>query len=153
MPNRILPLVILAAVHCLPASAQLSGSYTVDNSAPTGGINYNTLQEAAAAVSAQGVSAPVVFAISTGVGSYPGVGIAGPIAGSSAANTVTFTPGPGQAPLISGPAAGNLQTIKLGTATTLATGPSNIIISGLVITGAPTGAGIITAGAERAMYW
>ena len=147
MPSRSLSFVFLLATIIVPtASAQLSGNYTVDNSMPTGGGNYNTLIEAAAAVTAQGVSGPVTFAIYTGSGPYVGFGIVGAITGSSATNTVTFTPAPAQTPVISGPAPGNLQTIKLGNAATAGTGPANIALIGLTVTGAATGAGIITAG-------
>lgn len=146
MSNRILSLVVLTlALLIQPVSAQLAGNYTVDNSVATGGTNYNTLQEAATALAA-GVSAPVVFSINTGSSAYIGFAIGTAITGSSAFNTVTFQPGVGQTPLISGPSGANLNTIKLGTAATLATGPSNIILSGLVVTGAPSGAGIMVAG-------
>jgi hypothetical protein len=150
MTNRVLFLLALIAVVAVqPASAQLSGTYTVDNTQPTGGGNYNNLPVAVADLIGQGVSGPVVFSINTGTGTYGGFGIGGAIPGSSATNTVTFQPGPAQTPVISGPAAGNVQTIKLGTAATAGTGPANIILSGLTVTGAPTGAGILTAGATN----
>ena len=74
MSNRTLSLFALigAVILVHPVSAQLSGTYTVDNAQPTGGGNYNNLQEAAAALSAQGVSGPVVFSINTGTGPTPG---------------------------------------------------------------------------------
>src|SRR5690606_31052818 len=138
--------VTLGACLALPVQAQLSGSYTIDSSAPTGGTNFATFTEAAAALGTQGVSGPVAFIVATGTGAYQGFGIPTAIAGSSAVNTITFIAGSGQAPVVTGPAAGNVQTIKLGTANTANSGPSYITLSGLTVDGAPSGAAILAAG-------
>ena len=151
MPCRSPSLVLLlAAIIILPASAQLSGNYTVDSTLPTGGGNYNTLIEAAAALTAQGVSGPVTFSIYNGTGPYVGFGIAGPITGSSATNTVTFLPALGQTPVISGPTAGNVQTIKLGNADHRRnrTGEHRRS-SGSRSPGPPTGAGIFAGRGQQ----
>lgn len=146
--HRHLLALAAAAVLAASAPAQLAGGYTIDNSQPTGAGNYNTFVEAAADLVAQGVNGPVVFVVATGVGPYGGFGIGAPIAGASATNSITFVAGVGQAPVVSGPAAGNLQTIKLGTANTANTGPKYITLSGLTVQGAPTGAPIICAGCQ-----
>jgi parallel beta-helix repeat protein len=64
-------------------------------------------------------------------------------------NTITFIAAPGTAPIVSGVAAGAVQSIRLGTAATAGTGPSWITLSGLTATGASTGAGIGVHGASN----
>lgn len=140
--------VLAVAVTASAASAQLNGIYTIDNAQPTAGTNYTSLIDAAAALVAQGVSGPVAFLVSPGIGAYAGFAITAAITGSSAANIVVFqAAGP---VVISGAAAGFTQTIRLGTTgVTILTGPANIIIDGFEVTGAATGAGIIATGCSN----
>lgn len=133
---------LVIAILAAAAPAQLSGAYTIDSSQATGGTNFATFIDAASALAGVGISGPVVFVVSPGVGPYAGFSIVNPIVGSSATNTVTFIGG-GSA-IISGPAAGFTQAIRLGTSSiSTGTGPSDIIIDGFEVTGAPSGAGII----------
>lgn len=138
----------LLSALAIPAWAQLAGAYTIDNTAPTGGTNYNTFADAATALTTSGVSAPVVFDVMNGVGTYAGFAIAANIVGTSAANRVTFQAGPGQTPTISGPFGANVQTIKLGTANTANTGPKYITLKSLTVQGAAAGAAILAAGGD-----
>lgn len=136
-------LLLLAAA---PAVAQpLNGIYTVDATLPTGGTNYATLQAAANALTSQGVNGPVIIAVAPSPVPYAGFSLASPIPGSSAVNTVSLVAvGP---VIVSGPAAGFTQAVRLGTAsvTTLG-GPAHVTIDGFEITGSPSGAGLIATG-------
>jgi len=80
-PALLLLAVLLAATS---ARAQLSGTYTVGGASP----DYATPAAAATAVTAQGVSGPVTFAIRPGT--YDGSVVVGAIAGASAVNRVRF---------------------------------------------------------------
>ncbi|MEZ5016906.1 MAG: T9SS type A sorting domain-containing protein [Flavipsychrobacter sp.] len=80
-----LALVVLGA---LPASAQLSGTYTIGGTSP----DYATLSAAISALNSSGVSGPVTFMVRDG--SYSGSSWQGQInsiTGASATNRVTFT--------------------------------------------------------------
>jgi parallel beta-helix repeat protein len=141
-------LVAAAAIALCAAtsSAQLSGAYSIDNSFPTGGGNYASFAAAAADLVAQGVAGPVFFFVGSGSGPYGGFSIAGPITGASATNFIIFEAAPGNTPVLSGPPAGQVQTVRLGSAVTLNSGPKFITLSGLTVTGAPSGAGIMAVG-------
>lgn len=78
--------LVFAAIK--PASAQLSGTYTIGGTSP----NYATLSAAISALNASGVSGPVTFQIRDG--NYSGtawMGSIGTVTGASATNRVTFT--------------------------------------------------------------
>ena len=98
MPLR-LPL-LLAVLLAAPASAQLSGTYTIDD-APGAAADFASLDEAFAALEAVGVSGEVTLALEPGL--YVGqADLTGPIAGAgpTARVTVTGPPvAPGAAPL------------------------------------------------------
>ncbi len=84
---RRLALPLLAGLLALPspaASAPLAGTYTVGGESP----HFPTLQEAVAALAAEGVSGPVVFDIRTG--EQEGPLVVSDVTGASAENTVTF---------------------------------------------------------------
>jgi len=83
--KTIIKLFLLAAISLSNSNSfsQLNGTYTIG----TGG-NYTTINNAVSAAVTQGVSAPVVFNIMSGV--YDEHIIINSIPGSSAANTVTF---------------------------------------------------------------
>src|ERR1043166_233251 len=93
-------LAVLTLTLAVPA--QLIGSYTIDNTQPTAGTNYNTFVAAAAAL-ASGVSGPVTFTVATGSGPYGGFQLTGPITGASSTNTITFAAGIGQTPVLNAP--------------------------------------------------
>ncbi len=128
------------------AFAQLNGTYTIDSSLAPGGGNYVTFAAAVTDVTTLGVSGPVQFIVYNGTGPYVGFAIAGAITGSSTANTVTFAAAPGHTPVVSGPFGTNVQTIKLGTAGTVNSGPQHVRLTGLTVQGAASGAAIICAG-------
>jgi hypothetical protein len=60
--------LVAAALTSVCATAQLSGSYTIDSSLPTGGGNYADFTSAITALTSAGVNGPVAFTV------YPGVG-------------------------------------------------------------------------------
>lgn len=83
--------VFAAGIFC---SAQviaqpLSGLYTIDPALAPGGTNYQNFTAAAAALGANGVSAPVTFAVAAGT--YNEQVVLNAISGVSATNTVTFS--------------------------------------------------------------
>lgn len=126
--------LLAALLFAAPAAAQaLSGVYTVNNSLPTGGANYATLQAASNALVAQGVSGATTFVVANTGTPYLGMHL--PVyPGHGAANPVTFV-GSGM-PQISGVAttqAGFVlyQAIRLGISTTAGTGPTFVTIDGL----------------------
>lgn len=78
--------ILFAAV--VPASAQLSGSYTIGGTSP----DYATLSAAISALNTNGVNGPVTFLIRDG--NYSGTawrGTVNTVTGASATNRVTFT--------------------------------------------------------------
>ena len=94
MKNFILMLAI-ASMSCGAASAQLSGTYTIDASQPTGGTNYATFAAAVADLTAFPVGGPVTFLVAPNPVPYAGFTIPGLVVGTSSTNTVTFLGGPG----------------------------------------------------------
>lgn len=76
---------------CANACTGLGGNYTINNTLPTGGLNYNNFTDAVAALMSCGVSGPVVFDVAAG--SYTESIVIGEVPGSSALNTVTFDGG------------------------------------------------------------
>ena len=87
----LLLLHLLASVggtaHAAPPP--LSGVYTINNTLPTAGNNFNTFTEAIFAL-ADGVSGPVTFNVAPGSGPYNEQLIIPAITGASATNTITF---------------------------------------------------------------
>jgi trimeric autotransporter adhesin len=65
------------------------GSYTIDNSQPTGGTNFNSFTDAVAAISC-GISGPVIFDVDPSSGPYTEQITLPATIGSTAINTVTF---------------------------------------------------------------
>lgn len=72
-------------INIVPA---LSGIYTINNTLPTSGTNYNSFNSAVAAISAGGIVGNVTFNVSSGT--YPEQITIGPILGTSPSNLVTF---------------------------------------------------------------
>jgi|GEM_PF-6410744 len=69
----------------------IGGTYTINNTLPTAGTNYNSFTDAAAALSSCGINAPVVFDVAAGT--YNETFTINTIPGASATNTVTFDGG------------------------------------------------------------
>ena len=67
----------------------VTGTFTINNAAATGGGNFQTYAEALASLGC-GIGGPVVFNVQPGSGPYNEQITINPIAGASAANTVTF---------------------------------------------------------------
>lgn len=115
-------------------SAQLSGNYTINPAAATGGTNFKTFTDAMNALGKQGVSGPVVFSVSSGtiteswtIPVFPG---------GSTTNTVTIrsvVPGFLKLTKLRG---GNTDII------TIPGGVSNVILDGLVFEQASQGGAI-----------
>jgi gliding motility-associated-like protein len=79
-----LGLSFLGAAH-----AQVSGTFTINSGAATGGSNFQSFSAAVAHL-AGGVNGPVTFNVQAGSGPYNEQVIINAISGTSAANTVTF---------------------------------------------------------------
>ena len=77
------------AVQVTVPSLFPGGTYTINNSQPTGGTNFNTFTDAAAAV-ACGISGPVIFNVSNNATAYNEQFSLPHIATTSSANTITF---------------------------------------------------------------
>jgi len=108
---------LFAVVPCLLAHlpAQLAGTYTVNPTLPTGGVNFASLADATAALSAQGVAGPVELLLYDDAGPYtesaafvttngpfpPQTAVLGLTSwtGTSSTNRVTFKPAPGESPV------------------------------------------------------
>ena len=149
MINRTSFLILALALLMGQAHAQLSGAYSIDNSLPTGGINYATFQDAANDLTAQGVSGAVTFAVSPSATPYAGFSL-NTFTGMGAANPVTFIAlGGAVRPVINTPAAGFSHGIRLGTSTAASSvglGPQHVTVEGFEITGIGAGAGITVVG-------
>jgi PKD repeat protein len=145
---RVASAMLLAA--SLASAQALSGVYTVDDVNPAGPTNFNTLQAASAALTANGVAGPVQFFVINNGNAYAGFSLVAPPAGSGPANPISFI-GVNQ-PVINTVATGFVQAIRLGTGTlsaTLSGGPTDITLEGLVVTGTPSGAGISICQCQR----
>ncbi|AEW00813.1 hypothetical protein A4D02_12715 [Niastella koreensis] len=70
-------------------NAQVSGTFTINSAVATGGTNFQTFSAAVASLSA-GVNGAVIFNVQAGSGPYNEQVIINSIAGTSAANTITF---------------------------------------------------------------
>ena len=104
-----------------------AGTYTIDNTQPTSGINFNSFVAAVAAMDC-GINGPVIFNVAAGT--YNEQVRMHAIAGSSNINTVTFRSANGNAGsaiLTFAPTATNNYVLKLDSA-------SNIIYKNLTIT-------------------
>ena len=75
---------LLTVNPALPAN-----TYTINKNIPTGGLNYNSFNDARIAMLC-GIAGPVVFDVVAGTGPYTEQLILDSIAGTSSANTVTF---------------------------------------------------------------
>ena len=86
---------VFALFLCLPlcghylVKAQVSGTYTINSTLPTGGTNFNSFT-AALAYLQTGLSGPVVFNVAAGTGPYNEQIYLGNAIGTTAANTLTF---------------------------------------------------------------
>lgn len=89
-----LVLLLFPDVHV--TFAQMSGSYTIDASAPTGGTNFHSFSDAIDALKAQGISADVTFTVAAGT--YDEMFTIPLISSAfSPRPTITFDGGPGGA--------------------------------------------------------
>ena len=145
--SRILRLLPVLCLLVLPATAQLSGGYTINPAWPPSAGNFQGLNAAVTALVTQGVSGPVVFDIYDDAGPYqetanllllptpPTFSLGNNVAcwaladwpGSSATNTVTFRAAAGESPVIDGN--GNCYAIYWN-------GADHTTLEGLEITGA-----------------
>lgn len=89
MRNR-LALLFLLTFGGLQLSAQLSGAYTINNTLPTGGTNFNSFNAATVALLSVGVSGPVTLTVAAGTGPYVEQVTFGKIPGSSPVNRITL---------------------------------------------------------------
>ncbi|MCS3802276.1 gliding motility-associated C-terminal domain-containing protein [Niastella sp. OAS944] len=86
---------VFALLLCLPlcghylVKAQVSGTYTINSTLPTGGTNFNSFT-AAVAYLQTGLSGPVVFNVAAGTGPYNEQVFLGNTIGTTSANTLTF---------------------------------------------------------------
>ena len=84
----LLMLSLVAVIGHYRAGAQLSGTYTINSAAATGGTNFQTFNAAVSALTTQGIAAAVTFNVSTGT--YAEQVIIPQIAGTSVAKTITI---------------------------------------------------------------
>jgi gliding motility-associated-like protein len=124
--------VLVTVNPALPA-----GTYTINATLPTGGINYNSFNAAKAALSC-GIAGPVVFNVVAATGPYNEQLILESIAGTSAINTITFK-GNGNTLAFSSNDGNERAVIKLRTA-------SHITFDSLIINA--TGAGTFGYGVQ-----
>ncbi|MEM7035641.1 MAG: right-handed parallel beta-helix repeat-containing protein, partial [Bacteroidota bacterium] len=76
---------------CQGVCTGMGGNYTINGALPTGGTNFNSFSDAAAALTACGVNAPVYIDVTAGT--YTENFVIGQILGASATNTITFDGG------------------------------------------------------------
>ncbi|KAA9332216.1 T9SS type A sorting domain-containing protein [Hymenobacter busanensis] len=81
-------LLLLGTASAASAQTPLSGAYTINSGAATGGTNFASFTAAAARLNADGVSGPVTFAVSGGP--YTEQVTLNAITGTSATNTITI---------------------------------------------------------------
>src|SRR5690606_2724566 len=89
----------------------LSGIYTIDNSLPTSGTNYQSFSEAVQDLADCGISAPVIFNIAPGQTFTEQVDIP-EIVGASPTNTITFN-GNGSTLTHAGTSTSSAHTLRL----------------------------------------
>lgn len=70
----------------------LSGTYTIDNTTPTGGANFNSFSDVMSTLNGCGISGPTTFLVKQG--SYNEQIDIGTIVGTSSTNTITFKADP-----------------------------------------------------------
>lgn len=116
---------MLCALAATGASAQLSGSYTIDATSPASATNYQSVSSAVSDLSSgtradggpvngPAVSGPVTLRIVTGTGPYNEQITIPAIAGASAVNTIRLTGGPGREMIsYSGTTTTDRQVIKI----------------------------------------
>lgn len=93
MKNCYLLLLFFSAMLCgsiAHGQCALSGTYTINSAAATGGGNYQTFTAAVNALSSCGVSGPVIFNVVPGSGPYSEQISIPAITNASATNTITF---------------------------------------------------------------
>ncbi|MBK9477537.1 MAG: T9SS type A sorting domain-containing protein [Bacteroidetes bacterium] len=100
--------VLVTLNPALPA-----GTYTINSALPTGGTNYQTFNDAVAALSC-GIAGPIVFHVDASSGPYVEQVQIGSIFGTSAVNTITFN--------------GNGRELTF--AATLSTAPGTFVLNG-----------------------
>lgn len=104
--RKLFPLLAFS-FFAITAQAQMTGTYTVDGSAPASASNYVTVGSAVSdlisgtradggPVNGPGVSGPVVIRLVTGTGPYTEQINITSITGASAVNTIRITGGPGR---------------------------------------------------------
>lgn len=73
---------------CTSICTGLSGTYSINNTLPTSGTNYNSFADAITALTSCGVSGPVTFLVAAGT--YFETFVVPDVAGASVVNTITF---------------------------------------------------------------
>lgn len=90
--------ILFFFLFCVSASAQLNGNYTIDANQATGGTNFHSFTDFAAALNSTGVSGNVVATVVPGSGPYteqvtfsniPGAGAAATISLEGSGETIT----------------------------------------------------------------
>ncbi|TDH29075.1 hypothetical protein EXU57_03115 [Segetibacter sp. 3557_3] len=115
------PVVVPTSTNTDPLLAE--GTYTINSSVPTGGLNFQTFNDAVNALRS-GITGPVVFNVVPGSGPYNEQVTISPVIGTSATNTITFN-GNG-ATVTNGVQAANAAVIDLD-------GADHIILDNLTI--------------------
>lgn len=88
--RKVIPILFCAQLCAYNvAKAQVSGTYTINSTLPTGGANFNTFNDAVAYMQS-GLNGPIVFNVAAGTGPYNEQVHLSSLPGTSAANTVTF---------------------------------------------------------------
>ena len=92
MKTKLSTLIMAFAglMYCNYASAQLSGTYTINSAASTSGTNFNSFSDLSSALSSDGVSGPVEVNVVASSGPYYESVTFSQITGASATNTITI---------------------------------------------------------------
>lgn len=129
--KKAIPLYLFVSAFMLMSSivmGQLSGTYTINGSSPTGGTNYQTFTAAVSALSTSGISGAVTFNVAAGT--YTEQISIPAINGASTTNTITFK-GLGTSTVITAaPTSANLPIISLDSASHISIEDLKIVITG-----------------------
>jgi hypothetical protein len=80
---------VRSASKLITTPALVSGTFTIDNTKPTGGSNFQSLNDAVNHIKC-GINGPIVFNVASGTGPYTEQVTLPAIGGTSATNTITF---------------------------------------------------------------
>ncbi|MBZ0135460.1 MAG: hypothetical protein K8I27_03675 [Planctomycetes bacterium] len=132
MYRSLLSVIAVAVFGACAVSAQLSGTYTINNA---GGANYADIGLAFNALETQGISGPVIFEVYDDGGTYISNAnyALGNCTGVSAINTITVRAANGETPIISG--SGALSSFGSNAGTICVNQVSYVTFEGLHVTG------------------